>query len=290
MAAQLFEANYQRLGFIPFTAASASLVQHQNYEGYIKVLYAHKGAQLDIDFTHYHVQQPTLFFINSNQYLHIHSLQETEGYFMYYNRDFYCVQIHDAEVACDGLLFNNIYQMPSVVLDRKEQAIVESIFEQIQEEFTLAAATQEEMLRIYVKQIIIRATRVWKKQQLGLLNTQPNHEIEFFRAFSRWVEIHYRTKHLVADYAELLGVAPKTLTNKFNRLQLPSPNEVIKDRILLEAKRLLIHTTLSAKEIAYDLGYDDPAYFNRLFTKKIGDSPNVFRKKYIEGKNVQLEL
>jgi len=63
----------------------------------------------------------------------------------------------------------------------------------------------------------------------------------------------------------------------------------LKDRILLEAKRLLIHTTLSAKEIAYDLGYEDPAYFNRLFSKKIGDAPNVFRKKYLEGKNVQLK-
>ena len=103
------------------------------------------------------------------------------------------------------------------------------------------------------------------------------------------VEIHYRSKHLVADYAELLGVASKTLTHKFKKFELPAPNEVLKDRILLEAKRLLIHTNLSAKEIAYDLGYDDPAYFNRLFSRKIGDAPNIFRKKYLSGKNVQLE-
>src|SRR5690606_5923435 len=113
--------------------------------------------------------------------------------------------------------------------------------------------------------------------------------IEFFRDFSRLVEIHFRKKHSVSDYADMLGVAAKTLSNKFKRHDLPQPNEVIKDRIVLEAKRLLNYTGLSVKQIAYDLGYEDPAYFNRLFTNKAGSSPAVFRKKYTEGKKVQSE-
>lgn len=84
----------------------------------------------------------------------------------------------------------------------------------------------------------------------------------------------------MADYADLLGVAPKTLSNKFNRLDLMQPNDLIKDRIMLEAKRLLSYSSLSVKEIAYQLGYDDPAYFNRLFTKKTGDTPSNFKKKH----------
>jgi AraC-like DNA-binding protein len=87
---------------------------------------------------------------------------------------------------------------------------------------------------------------------------------------------------------ELLGDAPKTLTHKFKKFELPSLNEVIKEHILLEAKRLLVYTSLSAKEAAYVLGYEDPAYFNCLMSRKVGYAPNVFRKKYHEGKNVQL--
>lgn len=289
MSKQLFQSNYQRLGFILFNSDSLELLNNSQFNGYIKIVYAPIGVRVNVDFNNYYTEAPTLFFINSNQYVKFFELGESNGYFMYYNRDFYCVQIHDAEVACDGLLFNNIYQIPKTVLDVKEDSIIRTILEQMKEEFELGASTQEEMLRIYLKQIIIRATRIWKTQQLGVLESQPHHEIEFFREFSRLVEIHYRSKHLVADYAELLGVAPKTLTHKFKKFELPAPNEVLKDRIMLEAKRLLIHTSLSAKEIAYDLGYEDPAYFNRLFSKKIGDAPNVFRKKYIEGKNVQLE-
>jgi len=288
MSTNLYQTIYQRLGCIPFDSESLELLNDSKYDSYIKIVYAPKGMRLRVDFNEYHTKEPTLFFINSNQYLHfIHLVNE--GYFLYYNRDFYCVQIHDHEVACDGLLFNNIYQMPKTTLTTKEDVIIKSILEQMVEEFEIGASTQEEMLRIYVKQIIIRATRLWKKQQLGALEREPHQEIEFFREFSRLVEMHYRSMHMVGDYAELLGVAPKTLTHKFKRFELPSPNEVIKERILLEAKRLLIHTSLSAKEIAYDLGYEDPAYFNRLFSKKIGDSPSVFRKKYTEGKNVQLE-
>ncbi|MEP7092794.1 MAG: AraC family transcriptional regulator, partial [Flavobacterium sp.] len=171
----------------------------------------------------------------------------------------------------------------------KEILFVEGIYNQIQEEFESPDSSQEEMIRTYLKQLIIKATRIWKIQQLGVLNDEPTKEMDFFRDFSRLVEIHFRTKHTVADYADILGVAPKTLSNKFNRLELTQPNDIIKDRIILEAKRFLGHSSLSIKEIAYQLGYEDPAYFNRLFTNKVGDTPSNFRRKYLQGKNVQLE-
>ena len=76
-------------------------------------------------------------------------------------------------------------------------------------------------------------------------------------------------------------MAPKTITHKFKRLNLPQPNDVIKDRILLEAKRLLVHTTLTAKEIGYELGYEDPAYFSRLFVQKTGETPSGYRSKFL---------
>ncbi|QSB25640.1 AraC family transcriptional regulator [Flavobacterium sp. CLA17] len=286
---KIFESNYKKLGFKVLSTDSMEEINGDYYKPYIKVLYLPEDYAVTIDFKRYKTSTPSLFFINSNQYLQIEKEGKEPGYFMYYNRDFYCVQIHDAEVACDGLLFNNIFEMPMTALPDKEVFFVEGIFNQIQEEFDTPDASQEEMIRTYLKQLIIKATRIWKVQQLGILNTEPSREMDFFRDFSRLVEIHFRTKHTVADYADILGVAPKTLSNKFNRLELTQPNDIIKDRIILEAKRLLGYSSLSVKEIAYQLGYEDPAYFNRLFTNKVGDTPSNFRKKYLQGKNVQLE-
>ncbi|MFZ0597306.1 MAG: AraC family transcriptional regulator [Flavobacterium sp.] len=286
---QFFESNYKKLGFLVLNQDSIDEINGDDYKPYIKVLYLPGNYLVTIDFKQYRTSSPSLFFINSNQYLQIDKEGKKQGYFMYYNRDFYCVQIHDAEVACDGLLFNNIFEMPMTALPEKDVLFIEGIYTQIQEEFDLPDSSQEEMIRTYLKQLIIKATRIWKTQQLGVLNNEPSKEMDFFRDFSRLVEIHFRTKHTVADYADILGVAAKTLSNKFNRLELTQPNDIIKDRIILEAKRLLGYSALSVKEIAYQLGYEDPAYFNRRFTNKVGDTPSNFRKKYLQGKNVQLE-
>ena len=283
----IFESHYKKLGLLPLSTDTLASANSDMYKPFIKVLYLPKGYQLKVDFQEYQTVEPSLFFVNSNQFLQIDQVGEQLGYIMYYNRDFYCIQIHDAEVACDGLLFNNLQNMPMVELPISEQGWANQLWAQIEEELTMNESGQEEMLRVYLKQLIIRATRIWKKQELHQVQDGTHSDMEFYRDFSRLVEIYYKEKHSVADYADLLGFAPKTLTHKFKRLHLSQPNEVIKDRIILEAKRLLTYTQMSAKEIAYHLGYDDPAYFNRLFAQKVGDTTTNFRNKYLQGKKVQ---
>jgi AraC-like DNA-binding protein len=275
-----FESNYKKLGLLPVNAGTLPEVNAPQYKPYIKILYLPEGYTLTVDFKQYSTSSDSLFFINANQYLELTGAGSMHGYFIFYNRDFYCIQIHDSEVACDGLLFNNIYAMPMTVLPEKEQRIAADTFVRIEEELLSSESSREEMIRTYLKQLIIRSTRTWKQQQLGTLSAEPAAETEFFRHFSRLVDIHFREKHSVADYADLLAMAPKTLSKKFNRLQLGQPNDIIKDRILLEAKRLLAYSGKSIKEISYDLGYDDPAYFNRLFSGKTGNTPVAFRKQF----------
>jgi AraC family transcriptional activator of pobA len=277
MEPNYFESNYKKFGFLPLDQTTLERVNHEKYKPYIKILYLPAAYSLTVDFNQFHTTRHSLFFINSNQYIQLQAAGPAPGFLIYYNRDFYCIQIHDEEVACDGLLFNNVYQMPMTELSGLDSQLIDQAFGQIQQELTGQESAHEEMIRTYLKQIIIRATRLWKQQQLGDLLIEA--DLDLFRDFSRLVEIHFREKHTVADYAELLAVAPKTLSNKFNRLNLAQPNEIIKDRILLEAKRLLMYSALSVKEIAYQLGYEDPAYFNRLFTSKTGETPAIYKKK-----------
>ena len=253
-----------------------------DYKQYIKILYLPVGYKVRVDFSVYETQQPILFFISPNQHLEIEKTGSESGYFIFYNRDFYCIQIHDQEVACDGLLFNNIRNMPMVEVSEEEISFLKYLFMEMIQEFKLNDTSLEEMARTYLKQLLIRATRSWKRQHLDSSVTEQQNDLEFFRKFTRLVEEHYKSKHTVADYADFLCMAPKTITHKFNRLRLPQPNEVIKNRIILEAKRLLVHTSLTAKEIAYELGYEDPAYFSRLFMVKTGQSPSGFRTSFVD--------
>ncbi|RXM39929.1 AraC family transcriptional regulator [Chryseobacterium sp. CH21] len=283
----IFEDHYKRLGLEVFSEENLENFNGNRFSADIKVFFIPSGYELTVDFNHYTTKKPSLFFL-TNQHLSIQKGKD-ESILLFYNRDFYCIQIHDKEVACDGLLFHNVFEIPFVELDDSETTLIKGLFQNIQDELEWKDSSAEEMIRTYVKQIIIRATRKWKKQNLDNSSVRiPGSELDIFRDFSRHLEIHFREKHNVAEYAEMLHIAPKTLTHKFKNLHLESPNQLIINRILLEAKRLLFYTDKPVKEIAYDLGYEDPAYFNRLFTNKTGSTPANFKKNYLSGKKYNI--
>lgn len=234
---------------VSVTSETLSGINSEEYTAYIKIIYLPKGYVVKVDFTIYHSEGPSIFFVSPNQVLELIKLGEQPGYFIFYNRDFYCIQIHDEEVACDGLLFNNSRNMPMTELADTESTFIDYLFAQIEDEFEVNESSQEEMIRTYLKQLLIKSTRLWKKQHLDNTVVEQNTDLDLFRRFMLLIEKHYKEKHGVSDYADLLQMTPKTLTHKFKRLQLPQPNEVIKDRVMLEAKRLLAHTSRSAKRL-----------------------------------------
>jgi AraC-like DNA-binding protein len=182
-------------------------------------------------------------------------------------------------VACDGILFHNVYEIPVIFMDQEASKAMQKILQEIKEEIGLDDTGSEEMLRILLKEIIIKSTRIWK-QEHQVANEESRWEVEFSRTFSQLVEWHYTRHHSVAEYASLLHITPKALNKRIARYSNSTPNEIIKNRIMLEAKRLLVHTPLSVKEVGYRLGYDDPSYFVRLFTKQVKISPQGFRLQY----------
>lgn len=278
---QLFQSELKTLGLLPIDNESVQNINDEVYAEYIKVLFLPSGYRLQVDLTSYSIDRPSLLFVSPDQHLYIEQIGKESGYLIFYNRDFYCIQIHDEEVACDGLLFNNIHNMPIVRLESYELPFFDHIFGQIATEFAVRDPSLEEMIRTYLKQLFIKSSRLWKKQNLDKALSEHQNDLEFFRKFTMLVETHYKKKHNVADYAEILGLAPKTITHKFKRLKLPLPNDVIKNRIVLEAKRMLAYTELTSKEIGYILGYEDPAYFSRLFLQKAGETPSNFRTKFL---------
>ena len=107
---------------------------------------------------------------------------------------------------------------------------------------------------------------------------------EIVRQYYNLVDEHFRTKKQVQDYADMLHKSPKTLSNIFSTCKLPSPLRVIHERVEAEAKRLLLYSNKSAKEIADILGFEDQASFSRFFKNISGQSAVQFRNTQ-EGKN-----
>ncbi|PZR30358.1 MAG: AraC family transcriptional regulator [Azospira oryzae] len=272
------EFTYKKFGNTELTAGS-SVQSFSEVHDQIKILFLPAGFVVKVDFKEYTFQTDALLFVNPNVVIQPMAAVSAGGELIHFNRDFYCVEIHDNEVACDGILYNNVFEIPFIELSESQSAEIRTIFREIKTEMAQDDANTEEMLRILLKLIILKSTRIWKRQH-QLAETHQQADVQFLRKFSQLVEKNYKTHHTVSDYADLLFVTPKTLSKKISLLSNDSPNDIIKDRIILESKRLLAYTTLTVKEIAHRLHYDDDAYFVRFFTKHTGISPTAFRKQF----------
>lgn len=270
--------SFKKFGHLNLEGVKAAEELTETLKDFIKVVYLKKGAEIEVDFRIYNLEKDALFFISAGQYCQLNE-ELSRGSLLYYNRDFYCVEMHDKEVACDGILFHNVYEIPVVYLSDEQSNTVEKLFKEIETEIIDEDSNLEEMLRVLLKQIIIKSTRIWKNKHET--NTEESRqELEFVRHFSQLVEWNFTVKHTVAEYADLLNITPKLLNKRITKFSKDTPNDLIKQRIILEAQRMLAHTSLSVKEIGYKLGYEDPSYFIRLFTKQAGAAPQQFRKTY----------
>ena len=102
---------------------------------------------------------------------------------------------------------------------------------------------------------------------------------ELVAHFRELIERDFRKNRSVADYASALNVSESRLRNACLGVTEQSPMQMVHTRILLEAKRELVYTSTSISEIAYALGFDDPAYFTRFFSQRTGVAPRVFRAR-----------
>ncbi|MFK7756682.1 MAG: helix-turn-helix domain-containing protein [Flavobacteriales bacterium] len=196
-----------------------------------------------------------------------------------FNRQFFCILDHDSEVSCKGLLFFGASNLPIISLPDKEVKKFEMLWSVFEMEMESADELQLEMLQMLLKRLLILLTRLYKMQDD--FSAADHSQMEQVREFNFLVEQHFKTKHSVAEYAELMFKSPKTLSNLFSKLGAKTPLQYIRERIMLEARRLLTYTDLSIKEVAYEIGYEDIPTFSRFFKKNEGISPSDFKEKVL---------
>lgn len=223
------------------------------------------------------------YTFSKNQVVHLTEFHRVEvkqlnkAYLLRWNRSFFCILDHDNEIGCRGALYYGSSEVPNIQLEGKELEILKAVFKMIEYEFVTVDHLQREMLQMMLKRILILCTRIYNKQsQKAQIDKNKS---DLIRDFNFLVEQHFREKHSVSDYAELLFKSPKTLSNLFKKQMHKSPLQYIQERIMLEARRLLFYSDKSISNIADELGFQDIHSFSRFFKTKENCSPQQYRNR-----------
>jgi AraC family transcriptional regulator, transcriptional activator of pobA len=228
---------------------------------------------LAIDGIDYSLNADQIVFLTE---FHLLAVKQVNGVrLIRFNRPFYCVIDHDSEVSCKGILFFGGSGVPVLKLTENELKVFETVYSMFMLEMETKDNLQLEMLQMMLKRLLILCTRIYKSQhQYHKLDYQ---QTDMVREFNYLVEIYFRTKSTVKEYAQLLNKSPKTIANTFARLSDKTPLQFIRERRMLEAKRLLNYTDKQVSEIAYEIGFEDVQAFSRGFRHETGYSPTAFR-------------
>lgn len=230
-----------------------------------------------IDFEHFQIEPYSLLFLDKDR---VHQFDESlqyEGELLIFTDEFFCITEDDAKFLKSSILFDYLVNKPSIKLIKDDFRKYNNIIEDIKEEINLYS---ENTNPIYLKNLLhnflILAEREKRKQ--GITEMKRGIDLDYSLLFRDLLEMNFFKLKAVSDYANLMFISEKRLGQATAKVLGKAPKEMINDRILLEAKRLLVHTLLSIKEIGQNLGFDDPAYFVRYFKKNTTTTPVEFRK------------
>lgn len=231
-----------------------------------------------VDFTDYEVRPGTIFFLSPGQLHHFDVREGYEGVAIKMCTDF----MRDEECAGNLFLKYNVFHTfdtaPYYNIDEKTAATLAMLVAEMEAETERYGEfgnidVLKSLLRIFLVMIHRHGTQ---DAVVHLDNLRPSHRL--FIEFRKLVEQEFRHLHTVQDYADRLNVAVRTLSKSVGECSTKSPLAFINDRIVLEAKRLVSHTNMMIKEIAFELGFEDSSYFVKLFKRHTGYLPSDFRE------------
>ena len=260
-----------------FCANNRKIILKPHRTNFNQLFYFHKAKGIHtVDFEDITLADNSLLFAPKDTVHRFDDKAEVSGVLLLFTDSFFCSNSQDSILLRNCVLHSNITQSTLIHIP-EQNTVFDNIFGQIYREFDNEKdSVQADILRNYIRLLLLHFIR----EQISLpifRNQSDNQDFELVRAFEDMLEQHYNSAPQVAYYCQSLNVTEKRLQTATRNILDQSPKEIIKDRIVLEAKRLLVYSSDSVKEISFRLGFDEPTNFTKFFKKSTGKSPMDFR-------------
>lgn len=262
-----------------YASTHAHLHSAHRHSFYHLVLFTKGSGHHHIDFKQFKVAPDSIYFMIPGQ---VHSwsfASEPDGYTINFSKEYFNQFLSNSNYLQGFSVFSGIADQQVMEIPAHTAAELSAHFEEILKEGLGKSPFADDLVRTLLLQIFIKAERL-NGHKIDASASSYNYTI--FRNFQKLIAEHYRTLKLPKEYAELLYITPNHLNALCKDIMGLSAGELIREHIILEAKRLLINRDMSIADIADKLNFNDHSYFIKFFKKHEGVTPEKFRKSNIQ--------
>ncbi|NOQ28005.1 MAG: helix-turn-helix domain-containing protein [Bacteroidales bacterium] len=243
------------------------------------ILWIEKGKGTHfIDFNPINIEDNTIIFVPHNS-VNLYDKNGTyKGKGILFTDNFFCKNKQDLQFLHASILYSDLYNIAKIKVNPAISDLkvflnaMETEFQKNQDD------AQYQILHNMLHIFLLKAEREMRKQ--GFKELKPSANLDYLILFKDLLEQNFKSEKSVNKYASELSISEKQLHKATTVLLDKTPKQIIDERILLEAKRLLVHSNQSIKEIAYDLGYIEPTNFIKYFRKHTDSTPSEFREQF----------
>jgi AraC family transcriptional regulator, transcriptional activator of pobA len=244
------------------------------------VLYIKEGeGEVKYDGNLFAYSAPCALFFAAYQPFIITSNTIMKGVTLQFATDFFCIDHNHLEVGCQGLLFNNAYDTSYIKLNENNCRDLDELVQKIRNEINSPEAVDADLVSTYLKLFLKLGVKEKKTQGYNeaaqgsvVLEKALHHKLR------QEIEANFKSIKSPSEYADRLNVSSKNLAKTVKQVYGKTITDLIQERVIFEAKSLLFKTDKSIKEIAVELGFEDPSYFSRLFKNVTTVSPEKYRE------------
>ena len=259
------------------THHKAITVPHK-HNFFLTVLFTQGTGIHEIDFEKYQVKAGSVFMLNPGQAHYWELSADVEGIIFFHSQAFFDLSFVNQSIY-DFPFFYSVHNPSALFLNLAEAKAFLNSFQLVLAEYRGNEVMKKHKIASLIHCIYIDLSRVY-------LNNAPKNILksgtysEYLRSLEALIDQNFKEDKSPSSYADKLNITIRHLNRLTQESLGKSPTQLIAERVILEAKRMIVHDASSLTKIAYDLGYEDYAYFSRLFKKWSGITPSAFSKSY----------
>lgn len=260
--------------FAPYRLAHHKLEVPHRHRFYHMVYFTKGMGYHTIDFDRFPVQPHQLYAMAPGQVHHWEFEGDVDGYVLNFSASFFQSFLLRPDYIDDFPFFQGLAKQSVLNIPLPLQQQVAALFEEMIPLTTSNNAQNLDKLRVLILKLLLDLAGM----QAPTRSAHVSYNTTLLRNFQKLVDKHFAELRLPRDYAAMLHITPNHLNALCADLLGLSAGEVIRNRIALEAKRLLINPEFSVATVAYMLNFEDNSYFTKFFKKNAGMTPEAFRK------------